>query len=137
MGENKNDFVRWIKEHKTQLLLAGISIAAISAILFRIRDQENFENVWKKLKESINFKKGVISEADLVPEVSNIQFDMNTASRTYTRPRLPVDVARHIRNLPNDRCHSAEKAMEAADLRIPLLPGQTIVDSYTKYSQAA
>ena len=137
MSKKENEFWVWIKAHKVQLLLAGISITAISIVCYRAKDQEVIDILWKKLKERISLKRGTESDGDLLLEVSNVPIELDSVQRTYTRPCLPFEVHRHIRNLPEGRHHSMEKAMEAANLGIPLHPDQTIVDSYTKYSQAA
>lgn len=137
MDENRQDLWRWIREHKVQLLLAGISVVAVSAAIFRIKDQETFEGVWKKLKENVSFKRRIISETDAVPEASIVPFKVENEFRGYTRPCFPVSVHQHVRNLPDGRYHSVEKAMEAEALGIYLLPGQTLVDSYTKYFPVA
>ena len=51
--------------------------------------------------------------------------------------QYPFDVSEHIRNLPPGWKASAEKMAEAEMLGITLLPGQTIVDGYTKGGLAA
>lgn len=137
MSKKENELWVWIKAHKVQLFLASISITAISIVCFRAKDQEVIDILWKKLKERISFKRGIMPEGDLLPEVSDFPIELDSVQRAYTRPCLPFEVHQHIRNLPEGRHHSIEKAMEAANLGIPLLPDQTIVDSYTKYSQAA
>lgn len=137
MDENTHSFCAWVKEHKVQLLLVGISITVIAMVCFRVKDQEVIDILWKKLKERISAKRGIMPEGDLLPEVSNVPIELDSVQSAYTRPCLPFEVHQHIRNLPEGRHHSMEKAMEAANLGIPLHPDQTIVDSYTKYSQAA
>ena len=137
MDENTHSLCAWVKEHKVQLLLAGISITVISMVCFRVKDQEVINILWKKLKERISPKRGIMPEGNLLPEVLNVPIEPDSVQRAYTRPCLPFEVHQHIRNLSGGRHHSMEKAIEAADLGIPLLYSQTIVDSYTKYSQAA
>lgn len=56
------------------------------------------------------------------------------SARTYTLPTEPFNVHMHIRNLPDGWHHSPEKALEAAELKIDLLPNQTLVDQYPKYA---
>lgn len=137
IDENTHSFCAWIKEHKVQLFLAGISITATLMMCLRAQDQEVIDNVWRKLKESINLKRGTMLEGNSLSEISNVPIELDSVQRVYTRSCLPFEVHQHIRNLPEGRHHSMEKAMEAAELGISLLPDQTIVDSYTRYSRVA
>ena len=64
--------------------------------------------------------------------VENVIAESTENVRMYTAPTIPYNVEQHIRNLPEGRHHSAEKAAQAIILGIDLLPNQTIVNSHTK-----
>lgn len=130
MEENKKGFIAWVKAHKKQLIVAGISITAIIGVILGIKNKETLDELWKTLKDSLKKTTPTI-QTDLQPLENVIPF------RQYTLPQEPVDVVQHIRTLSEGRHHSAKKAAEAAALGITLLPNQTLVDKYTKYYNAA
>ncbi|MBQ6898645.1 MAG: hypothetical protein IJN70_06645 [Clostridia bacterium] len=130
MEENQKGFIAWVKAHKKQLIVAGISITAIIGVILGIKNKETLDELWKTLKDSLKKTTPTI-QTDLQPLEDVIPF------RQYTLPQEPVDVVQHIRTLSEGRHHSAKKAAEAAALGITLLPNQTLVDKYTKYYNAA
>lgn len=130
MEENQKGFIAWVKAHKKQLIVAGISITAIIGVILGIKNKETLDELWKALKDSLKKTTPTI-QTDLQPLENVIPF------RQYTLPQEPVDVVQHIRTLSEGRHHSAKKAAEAAALGITLLPNQTLVDKYTKYYNAA
>ena len=130
MEENQKGFIAWVKAHKKQLIVAGISITAIMGVILGIKNKENLDELWEALKDSLKKTTPTI-QTDLQPLENVIPF------RQYTLPQEPVDVVQHIRTLSEGRHHSAKKAAEAAALGITLLPNQTLVDKHTKYYNAA
>lgn len=130
MEENQKGFIAWVKAHKKQLIVAGISITAIIGVILGIKNKETLDELWKALKDSLKKTTPTI-QTDLQPLENVIPF------RQYTLPQEPVDVVQHIRTLSEGRHHSAKKAAEAAALGITLLPNQTLVDKYTKYYNVA
>ena len=136
MREQKLKLWLWVKAHKKQLLIAGISIAAIAAILLGIKEREALASLWKELNAKIDKAPALDIEEPIVM-ISDSVTESVTSTRGYTLPNAPVNVECHLRNLSGGRQHSAAKAAEALQLGIELLPNQTIVDSYTKYADAA
>ena len=136
MREQKHKLWLWVKAHKKQLLIAGISITAIAAILLGIKKREALTSLWKELNAKIDKAPALGMEEPIVMISDSITESVNS-TRGYTLPTTPVNVEWHLRNLSGGRQHSAAKAAEAVQLGIELLPNQTIVDSYTKYADAA
>ena len=132
--EKKTDFLKWVKQHKKQLILAGISLSVIIGIILGVKNKEVLEELWKTFKGS--------TKKELQPEFNPRSLtqtvlpenDVLITPRNYTLPQEPVDVDMHIRTLTGGRVHSAEKAAEAEALGIFLLPNQTLVDPHTKYA---
>lgn len=134
MEKKKIDFLRWLKQHKKQLILAGISISVIIGIILGVKNKEVLEELWATLKRSTkNEFRPELKTRSLTRTVLP-ESDVPIISRNYTLPQEPVDVDMHIRTLTGGRVHSAEKAAEAEALGITLLPNQTLVDPYTKYA---
>ena len=140
--KDKIGFWIWVKVHKKQLAIAGISIAALTALVLGLKNKDAIMKLWATLKKSIrevpvdSSVTVALSEhsVEVTAVVTETVTEVVTATRSYTSPQSPVDIPMHIRNLPEGRCHSAAKAAEAATLNIQLQPNQTLVDAYTKYA---
>lgn len=134
MEEKKTEFIAWVKEHKKQLIFAGISVVTIIGVIIGIKNKEAIIDLWNSLEKKLTKVSEKLPESLNVEQITPYAFEEVKSVRSYTSPQEAVDVRRHIRNLSDGRHHSAEKAAEAAALGIPLLPNQTLVDSYTKYA---
>ena len=51
--EGKKGFLTWVKAHKTQLILAGISIPTIIAIVLGLKNKDTIKALWNQLNEEI------------------------------------------------------------------------------------
>lgn len=144
MEQEKKGFVAWVKAHKKQLIIAGVSIGAIIAVVLGIKNKDALIKMRGTLKESIKEPVTLVSkltEAAPVTSVINITeveeipaVKISDVNRTI---QYPFDVSDHIRNLHPGWKASAEKIAEAEMLGIVLQLGQTIVDGYTKGGMAA
>lgn len=47
----KRSFLSWVKEHKTQLLLAGISVTTILAAAIGLKNKDAIVELWNTLKK--------------------------------------------------------------------------------------
>ena len=52
----KNRVIAWVKEHKSQLLLAGVSITTVFLTVMGIKNKDALTDLWKSLK--IQIEKG-------------------------------------------------------------------------------
>ena len=132
MEENKKGFIDWVKAHKKQLLIAGISVTTIIAFIIGIKDRDAIKELWMSLENSLSKAPEKLSESTSKVQIVPKRIEEVSANRVYTSPQKPFDVSQHIRNLSGGRQHSAEKAVEAAALGIDLLQHQTLVNTYTK-----
>lgn len=134
MEEKKTGVISWIKVHKKQLLLAGISITAVIGVIIGLKNKEAIMDLWDSLQRSLKKYPGGQMTPLYSAEATPSAVEEAISIRSYTSPQKAFDVNQHIRNLSGGRHHSAEKAAEATALGIVLLPHQTIVDTYTKYA---
>ena len=134
MEEKKNDFLEWVKAHKKQLVLAGIGVSALVVIVFGIMNKDDLVKLWVELEERINKVPRSIPTSGSVTRIATPETEIINTTRSYTCPQEPINVRLHIRTLNGGRTHSAEKAAEAIELGIELLPNQTLVDPYVKYA---
>ena len=49
----KNSVIAWVKEHKLQLLLAGVSITTVILTVMGIKNKDALTDLWKSLKKQI------------------------------------------------------------------------------------
>lgn len=126
METERYSFIKRVKAHKKTLLLTGIGVTAIIGVIIGLKNKDAIMDLWDSLEDGI---------AKVPEEMSEPMNAVRTTPlRSYTSLKKASDVRQHIRNLSGGKHHSAEKAAEAADLGISLLPNQTLVDSYTKYA---
>lgn len=87
----KKGFITWVKENKSQLLLAGISISALIMTIIGIKNKDAIDSLWQSLKKEI--KMGGLYSAkwfesadleDLEKARRNIELD-------YLNPNLDFD----------------------------------------------
>lgn len=132
MEENKERIITWVKAHEKQLIIAGISVVAIIGIIAGLKNKEGIKSLLETLENSLSKTKKKTPELITKEQTMPPLAEKIPSVRTYTSPIKPFDVNDHIRNLPDGWHHSAEKVAEAAALGIDLLPGQTLVNRYTK-----
>ena len=121
MEKEEKTFVNWVKKHKKQLIIAGVSTAAIISIIVGIENQKALEEVWASLRKLIEKKPDVISVVDNTVSITEV----TPVKDIVTTGKIPHDVAEHLRNLPEGWKASAEKIATAAEHGYDLLPGQT------------
>lgn len=130
--EKKKNFIEWVKAHKKQLILAGISITVVIGFAIKIKNDEFLMEVWEKLKTQL---KAHSSNEDSLVQIEFFQEtfveDVVTKS-TYIMKEQTINVKQHIRNLAENCKPSAEKKLEAAKQGIELLDNQTIVNAHTR-----
>ncbi len=134
MAEEKRTILDWIREHKKELIIAGVSITALILAILGIKNRKAIEEVWNSLRQIVNQKPVTIQPSTITP-VSEITVKTETLTNVVESNIIPITkaphyVSEHIRNLPNGYKPSAEKLALAAERGLELLPGQTIVDAY-------
>ena len=130
----KHKFVNWVKDHKKQLLIAGISVTAVIGIIIGLKNKEAIKELWENLVNSLSKTTEKLPESITIVKTDPQVIEEVIPVRLYTSPQETFGVSQHIRNLSGGRHHSIEKAAEAAALGIDLLPHQTLVDTYTKFA---
>lgn len=134
MEKEKKSLMDWIKDHKKELIVAGVSITALILAILGIKNRKAIEEAWNTLRQIVNQKPAAIKPSTITP-VSEIKIKTETLTNVVESNIIPItkaphDVSEHIRNLPNGYKPSAEKLALAAERGLELLPGQTIVDAY-------
>ena len=132
MEDVKKNCITWIKGHKKELLIAGVSASAIILVILGLKNQKALEEArqaLEKLAETVPEEISTLEiplEHNIIPAVDKIPIT-----------RTPHDVSFHRRNLPEGRNASPEKLAQAAARGIVLAPGQTFVEAYRTGGVAA
>ena len=132
MEEQKKTCITWVKEHKKELFIAGVSVSTIILVILGLKNQKALEEAWKSLKKLVE----KVSEEICTVEAPVVQDTVSVLDKISVT-RAPHDVERHIRTLPESWKASAEKLAQAEELGIDLLPGQTLVNPYRTGGAAA
>ena len=135
MEQEKKGFWTWVKEHKKELAIAGITVGSI--ILLAVCNRDSLEACWDSLKKAISAKladapKVAAHSSPVIAAEVSVLVSAPVVAEAARMTCDPFEVSNHIRNLPQGWNPSPEKIAEAEALGIDLQPGQTIVDSYTK-----
>lgn len=95
----KNSVIAWVKEHKLQLLLSGVSITAVILTVIGINNKDVLTDLWESLKKRIEkgtlyspkwFEKASLEELENAREI--VQKDFNN-------PKLDLDYRNECWNL--------------------------------------
>lgn len=141
MGEEKKGFIKWVKVHKKELIITGISSAAIIGIIIGIKNKDSIIVLWESLKNraknssnevsknSFEIAKSIVDSVEVVDVVCDTE---SIKVLPNDNRRVSYEVCEHIRNLSNGRKASAKKIATAAEHGYNLIPGQTWVETYTK-----
>lgn len=90
MKGNLRKFIKWVKKHKTALIIAGISITAI--IFIAMYNKDSINELWNYLRRRINEQPEVVKEA-----TNNIKNTVKTVTNTnevknYTNAKVSEDI---------------------------------------------
>ena len=125
-----NTLLKWVKEHKKQLIFAGISITGIVTLILGIKNRESLALVWGSLNNVVTNKPERIPVNKLATTSIDIPVCEPAVTKTVASGRMPHSVADHIRNLPEGWKASGNKIATAAEHGFDLHPGQTWVEHY-------
>ena len=84
---DRKGFIAWVKEHKTQLLLAGVSVTTILVSALGLKNKDAIIELWNTLKKQIEkgtlysakwFEKASLEELEAAREL--VQQDYNNHS---------------------------------------------------------
>ncbi len=137
MENEKKSLVEWVKEHKKELVIAGISVTMLIALIFALKNKNEVKKMANLLLKLLGIKsqKKMLEEAPVCVERSVITKVSEVSIEKVSK--IPHDVSKHLRNLPQGWQASPEKIATAAEYGFVLLPGQTWVNTYSTGKSAA
>lgn len=119
----------WMLEHKKEIVITGIGIAALVGIGLGIKNKEAIKAFCNTLNKN-NLK--VSMKSDVPSIVEKVNSSSAITASPHRDCKKPFDVSTHIRNLHEGWNASPEKLAKAEECGICLLPGQTFVEHYRK-----
>ena len=124
MENKKSEFISWVKKHRVELIVSGISVASLILIILHYNGSVDdlFNMIHNKtLNKNINNEN--------LAQVFNLQ----TITESKIKGDIKIPVKEHIRKLPKG-CHaSPTKIKEAFSKGIDISDGSsTLVRSYTR-----
>lgn len=137
--EEKKSLVQWVKDHKKELLIAGVCVSALILVILGIRNKDAVKAAWNSLKELVKRPpskpaEGVTRVVTEIPPEPVPEITRMVPSNSLS---LPYEVRRHIRTLPDGWHASPEKIQTAFENNIVLMPGQTWVENHMRRRAAA
>lgn len=95
----KKSFIAWVKEHKTQLLLAGVSVTTIIMTILGIKNKEAISTLWESLKKEI--EKGAMYSSKWFENASleELEKAREVVRLDYVNPDLDMDYRNQCWNL--------------------------------------
>lgn len=93
--------LKWIKEHKKQLLLAGISVSAILLTVVGLKNQDSIKKMWDNLKNEI--EKGSLYTAKWFEKASldELEKAREIIQKDYRNPDLDIEFRNECWDLLN------------------------------------
>ena len=129
--KEQRKLIRWIREHKKVLFIAGISIATLIAIVLGIKNREAIKGLWVSLRKAVEKQAVHVTKIPPVETANPVMEDVVMVVAQH-HDSIPFDVCKHIRNLPDGWHASAEKIATALENGFDLAEGQTWVTDYEK-----
>lgn len=129
--KEKKSFTNWVKEHKKELIIAGVGIAVltISVVVLKKKATPRVSLVIEDMTESI-LNKASSNEVETVTKATSAAV-ISEVNETISHRKAAHDVASHLRNLPKGRYASPLKMATASEHGFQLSPGQTWIEAYT------
>lgn len=129
--------INWIKKHKKELVLAGVSVPVILALIIGIKNHDEIIRALKSLIKLADKTSQKVTEPTISTNLDDMLILKTMDYNTSKVEANLIDVCSHIRNLHEGWTPSAEKIASAAQMGYKLNPNQTWVEQYTKRIFAA
>lgn len=97
----KNSAIVWVKEHKLQLLLAGVSITTVILTVMGIKNKDALTDLWESLKKQI--EKGALYSSKWFEKASleELEKAREIVQKDFNNPKLDLDYRNECWNLLN------------------------------------
>lgn len=98
---DEKEVVIWIKEHKFQLLLTGVSVSTILATALGLKNKDAITELWNTLKRRI--EKGSLYSSKWFEKANleELEAARKLVQQDYNNPKLDLDYRNNCWNLLN------------------------------------
>lgn len=95
----KKGFIAWVKEHKAQLLFAGVSVTTVIMTILGIKNKEAISTLWDSLKKEI--EKGAMYSSKWFENASleELEKAREVVRLDYVNPDLDIEYRNQCWNL--------------------------------------
>lgn len=97
--KEKKDFILWIKAHKKQLVVAGVSIATIILVVIELKNESEILRLWGILKERI--ERGELYSTKWFDTATDaeLNFEREKVRQAFCSSGKDFQAASHLQNL--------------------------------------
>ena len=86
MESKKKELIKWIKNHKKQLIFAGISITTLVCIILGIKNKDTLAELWISLAESVKKAPATTTTSVAAPKLIQCNDEPDTPLTMNTPP---------------------------------------------------
>ena len=86
--DDKKGFIEWIKEHKSQLALIGVSGAALIAMVFGLKNKDSLTKLWMSLKDEIEKGKPLSAKWLEKADLKDLEKVRDSVQKAYLNQEL-------------------------------------------------
>ena len=97
--EEKKSFITWIKEHKTQLMIAGVGTAAFIAMVWGIKNKESISELLESWREDLKSGKPLSDKWFNNASLEELEEARTIVQNDYRNPELDMDYRTDCHNL--------------------------------------
>ena len=100
-ADDRKDFIVWVKEHKTQIFLAGISVTTIVLTALGLKNKDAITELWNTLKKQIEKGDLYSSKWFEKAKLEELESARRIVQQDYNNPNLDLDYRNYCWNLLN------------------------------------
>ena len=89
--DNKKGFIEWVKEHKNQLALIGVSGAALIAMVFGLKNKDSLTKIWMSLKDEIEKGKPLSAKWYEKADLKELKDVRDSVQKAYLNQNLSME----------------------------------------------
>lgn len=97
--DNKKGFIEWVKEHKDQLALIGVSGAALIAMVFGLKNKDSLTKLWMSLKDEIEKGKPLSAKWLEKADLKELEEVRDSVQKAYLNQELSLETRSHMWDL--------------------------------------
>lgn len=99
MEDDKKGFIEWVKEHKSQLALIGVSGAALIAMVFGLKNKDSLTKLWMSLKDEIEKGKPLSAKWLEKADLKELEDVRDSVQKAYLNQELSLETRSHMWDL--------------------------------------